>query len=154
MAESILHVGLCGIGLDAYWPQFEGLHSRLEGYVRQVGERLKEAGAVVENLGLVDTPYSSVALVTDAFSADTRRSISYLTCTISRGSKNSPRWNFGSWTFPGSGFNVPSSSSARTWGCLLSLLTGTATSEDRLTDRSCNYAAFPKHAKGVPCCTS
>jgi len=56
MAESILHVGLCGIGLDAYWPQFEGLHSRLEGYVRQVGERLKEAGAVVENLGLVDTP--------------------------------------------------------------------------------------------------
>jgi L-arabinose isomerase len=56
MAESILRVGLCGIGLDAYWPQFDGLQSRLEGYVRQVGERLKEAGAVVENLGLVDTP--------------------------------------------------------------------------------------------------
>ena len=56
MAESILRVGLCGIGLDAYWPQFEGLQARLEGYVRRVGERLEKAGAAVENLGLVDTP--------------------------------------------------------------------------------------------------
>jgi L-arabinose isomerase len=47
---------LCGIGLDAYWPQFEGLQTRLEGYVRRVAERLEKAGAVVENLGLVDTP--------------------------------------------------------------------------------------------------
>jgi L-arabinose isomerase len=56
MAEADLRVGLCGIGLDAYWPQFEGLHARLEGYVRQVGERLEKAGAVVEHLGMVDTP--------------------------------------------------------------------------------------------------
>jgi len=56
MAESVLRVGLCGIGLDAYWPQFEGLETRLEGYVRRVGERLEKAGAAVENLGLVDTP--------------------------------------------------------------------------------------------------
>ena len=55
MADSILRVGLCGIGLDAYWPQFEGLEARLQGYVRQVGERLEKAGAVVEQLGLVDT---------------------------------------------------------------------------------------------------
>ena len=33
--ETTLRVGLCGIGLDAYWPQFEGLHARLEGYVSQ-----------------------------------------------------------------------------------------------------------------------
>jgi len=51
-----LRVGLCGIGLDAYWPQFEGLQARLEGYVRRVGERLERAGASVEHLGLVDTP--------------------------------------------------------------------------------------------------
>jgi L-arabinose isomerase len=51
-----LRVGLCGIGLDAYWPQFDGLKARLEGYVRRVGERLEKAGAAVENLGLVDTP--------------------------------------------------------------------------------------------------
>lgn len=55
MASSNLRVALCGIGLDAYWPQFEGLEARLRGYVRQVGERLEKAGAVVENLGLVDT---------------------------------------------------------------------------------------------------
>ncbi len=56
MAEDNLRVGLCGIGLDAYWPQFEGLRERLEGYVSQVGERLEKDGAVVEQLGLVDTP--------------------------------------------------------------------------------------------------
>src|SRR5580704_14574472 len=56
MAGTDLRVALCGIGLDAYWPQFEGLHARLEGYVRRVGERLEKAGAQVENLGLVDTP--------------------------------------------------------------------------------------------------
>ena len=56
MAGTDLRVGLCGIGLDAYWPQFEGLHARLEGYVRQVGERLEKAGAAVEHLGMVDTP--------------------------------------------------------------------------------------------------
>jgi L-arabinose isomerase len=56
MAATELRVGLCGIGLDAYWPQFDGLHARLEGYVRHVGERFKNAGATVEHLGLVDTP--------------------------------------------------------------------------------------------------
>ena len=56
MAETDLRVGLCGIGLDAYWPQFEDLHARLEGYVRLVGARLEKAGASVEHLGMVDTP--------------------------------------------------------------------------------------------------
>lgn len=51
-----LCVGLCGIGLDAYWPQFAGLHDRLEGYVEQVARRLELAGATVEMLGLIDTP--------------------------------------------------------------------------------------------------
>jgi L-arabinose isomerase len=55
MAEIHLRIGLCGIGLDAYWPQFDGLHDRLEGYVRQVEERLQRAGALVDNLGLIDT---------------------------------------------------------------------------------------------------
>lgn len=50
-----LRIGLCGIGLDAYWPQFEGLRACLEGYVRAVGERFRRAGAVVVELGLADT---------------------------------------------------------------------------------------------------
>jgi L-arabinose isomerase len=56
MAATELRVGLCGIGLDAYWPQFAGLRERLDGYVGQVAEVLKRTGASVEMLGLVDTP--------------------------------------------------------------------------------------------------
>lgn len=56
MMKEDLRVGLCGIGLQAYWQQFDGLHARLEGYVRQVGDRLKDLGTIVEHLGLVDNP--------------------------------------------------------------------------------------------------
>jgi L-arabinose isomerase len=55
MAVPVLNIGLCGIGLDAYWPQFEGLQARLEGYVREVEDRLKKSGSTVVNFGLVDT---------------------------------------------------------------------------------------------------
>jgi L-arabinose isomerase len=48
-------VGLLGIGLAAYWPQFEGLHARLLGYQRDVEGRLAELGAEVVSAGLVDT---------------------------------------------------------------------------------------------------
>jgi len=51
-----LRAGLCGIGLEAYWSQFAGLKSRLEGYVAKVAERLERPGVEVVNLGLVDTP--------------------------------------------------------------------------------------------------
>ena len=49
-------VGLFGIGLDAYWPQFPGLEERLKGYAQQVAQKLERAGAQVVNLGLIDTP--------------------------------------------------------------------------------------------------
>ncbi|MFB9995435.1 hypothetical protein ACFFLM_26190 [Deinococcus oregonensis] len=51
-----LKVGLFGIGLDTYWPQFAGLEDRLKGYVAQVAARLERPGAEVVNLGLVDSP--------------------------------------------------------------------------------------------------
>ena len=51
-----VRIGLFGIGLDAYWPQFKGLKRRLEGYVRVVEGRLARPGVEVVNLGLVDTP--------------------------------------------------------------------------------------------------
>ena len=51
-----LRVGLCGIGLEAYWSQFAGLRARLEGYVATVAGRLERPGVEVVNLGLVDTP--------------------------------------------------------------------------------------------------
>lgn len=56
MADSVLRVGLCGIGLEAYWPQFAGLKERLEDYVRQVGTRLEKSAVQVEFLGLIDSP--------------------------------------------------------------------------------------------------
>ena len=34
-------VGVLGIGLEAYWPQFEGLRERVEGYQRRVEERVR-----------------------------------------------------------------------------------------------------------------
>jgi L-arabinose isomerase len=49
-------IGLFGIGLDTYWPQFAGLQERLAGYVRQVAQRLERPGVRVVNLGLVDSP--------------------------------------------------------------------------------------------------
>ena len=51
-----LKIGLFGIGLDAYWPQFEGLQARLEGYVARVAEKLNRDGVEVINAGLVDNP--------------------------------------------------------------------------------------------------
>jgi len=35
-------VGIFGIGLEAYWAQFDGLKERLEGYTRSVEERVEE----------------------------------------------------------------------------------------------------------------
>jgi L-arabinose isomerase len=55
-----LRVGLFGIGLDAYWPQFKGLKQRLEGYVAEVEQRLKRPDIEVVNLGLIDTPESAL----------------------------------------------------------------------------------------------
>jgi len=49
-------IGLFGIGLDAYWPQFKGLKQRLEACVRVVAGRLRRPGIRVVNLGLIDTP--------------------------------------------------------------------------------------------------
>jgi L-arabinose isomerase len=54
-------IGLFGIGLDAYWPQFPGLEERLEGYAGQVAQKLERAGAQVVNLGLIDTPEKALA---------------------------------------------------------------------------------------------
>src|SRR5919112_3224439 len=49
-------VGILGIGLEAYWPQFDGLRERIVGYQRRVEERVAALGADVVSAGLVDTP--------------------------------------------------------------------------------------------------
>src|SRR5437762_1221402 len=54
-------VGLFGIGLDTYWPQFEGLRQRLTGYTQQIAQPLEKPGVRVVNLGLVDSPEKAEA---------------------------------------------------------------------------------------------
>jgi len=52
----MIKVGLFGIGLDTYWPQFEGLLERLEGYQQQIATKMESFGAEVVNVGLIDSP--------------------------------------------------------------------------------------------------
>ncbi|PJF38496.1 MAG: arabinose isomerase, partial [Phototrophicales bacterium] len=43
-----------GIGLAAYWPQFEGLKERLQGYQKRVEDQIASMNAEVISAGLVD----------------------------------------------------------------------------------------------------
>lgn len=56
-----LKVGLFGIGLDTYWPQFPGLRERLEGYTGRIVAKVATSQVQIVNLGLIDTPEKSVA---------------------------------------------------------------------------------------------
>jgi L-arabinose isomerase len=59
-SDSNLRVGLFGIGLDAYWPQFDGLEQKLLGYLAKTAERLGRSGVEVVNLGMIDNPEKAV----------------------------------------------------------------------------------------------
>ena len=54
-----LRVGLCGIGLEAYWDQFKNLKARLEGHLNQVADKLKRPEVDLVHLGLIDTSVSA-----------------------------------------------------------------------------------------------
>ncbi|MFW5776696.1 MAG: L-arabinose isomerase family protein [Spirochaetota bacterium] len=55
MANEI-RIGLFGIGLDTYWPQFAGLKERLEGYQTEIKRRIDAfSGTTVVDAGLVDS---------------------------------------------------------------------------------------------------
>ena len=53
-------VGVFGIGLATYWPQFPGLLERVQGYQRRVEERVAELGGEVVSAGLVDSAQGAV----------------------------------------------------------------------------------------------
>lgn len=58
-----LKVGVFGIGLDTYWPQFSGLKDRLEGYQRHIATIIAATGDVdLVDAGLVDNPERSRAV--------------------------------------------------------------------------------------------
>ena len=49
-------IGLFGIGLDTYWDQFDGLLENLQGYQKQIKEKMECPGVEVIDAGLVDNP--------------------------------------------------------------------------------------------------
>jgi L-arabinose isomerase len=61
MRTNPTRIGLFGIGLDAYWPQFTGLKERLEGYLQVVEGKLSRQRVEIVNLGLVDNPVKALA---------------------------------------------------------------------------------------------
>ena len=80
MAEGgTLRVGLFGIGLAAYWSQFEGLEERLRGYVARVAKRLAGPGREIVNFGLVDSPERAFAVGHEARRQDVDLLVLYVT---------------------------------------------------------------------------
>mgnify|MGYP003636095994 CR=1 FL=1 len=56
MLDYKIKVGLFGIGLDTYWPQFEGLHDKLKRYQEQIKNQITGFGIEVVDAGMVDNP--------------------------------------------------------------------------------------------------
>jgi L-arabinose isomerase len=54
-------IGLFGVGLDTYWPQFEGLLDRLTGYRQAIAQKMNSMGAEVTDAGMVDCPEKAFA---------------------------------------------------------------------------------------------
>jgi len=74
-----LKVGIFGVGLEAYWSQFNGLEARLRGYVEEVAQRVAKPGVEVVDLGLVDTPDKAFAAGHDFRRADVDLVLLYVT---------------------------------------------------------------------------
>ncbi len=55
MATPQAKIGIFGIGLAAYWPQFDGLKERLEKYQSDVEAHIRALGGSIVSAGLVDT---------------------------------------------------------------------------------------------------
>ncbi|MHB8629043.1 MAG: L-arabinose isomerase family protein [Aggregatilineales bacterium] len=55
MASKKAKIGIFGIGLAAYWPQFDGLKPRLEKYQQDVEKHIRDLGGEIVSAGLVDT---------------------------------------------------------------------------------------------------
>lgn len=71
-------LGVFGIGLAAYWPQFPWLKKKLQGYQRGVERRLEALGCEVVSAGLVDTAPAAAA----AGEAFVRGGVDLLVCYV------------------------------------------------------------------------
>src|SRR6185503_8933359 len=71
-------IGIFGIGLAAYWPQFEGLKQRLEGYQNHVERAITDFGCDIVSAGLVDTPIGA----RDAGDLFARENVDLIICYV------------------------------------------------------------------------
>ncbi len=72
-------LGLFSIGLEAYWPQFEGLKERLVSYSQFVSQKLESMGAEVVNADMVDD-YSTAKRAGELFR---REDVDIAVCFVS-----------------------------------------------------------------------
>ena len=75
---SAARIGVFGIGLEAYWDQFEGLKEKLIGFQRHVEAQLLGSGAEVISAGLVDS-HPSAQTAGDLFA---RADLDLLICYV------------------------------------------------------------------------
>jgi len=54
-----MKLGLFGIGLDTYWPQFAGLLDHLTGYQARIARQLREMDVELVDAGMVDNPFKA-----------------------------------------------------------------------------------------------
>ncbi len=64
-----MKAGLFSIGLDTYWPQFDGLLDKLTGYHSQIRDRIAAMGVEMIDAGMVDSP-EKARLAADLFKRD------------------------------------------------------------------------------------
>ncbi|WP_319567071.1 L-fucose/L-arabinose isomerase family protein [Cohaesibacter marisflavi] len=81
-----LKLGVFGIGLDTYWPQFDGLKAQLEGYLDQVGQNIAKSGVEIVNGGLVDSVEMSEGVEDQFRNASVDALVLYITTYAKSGS--------------------------------------------------------------------
>ncbi len=50
----MIKIGLCGIGLETYWPQFDGLLNKLEKYHQYIHSQISDSDITVIDAGIID----------------------------------------------------------------------------------------------------
>lgn len=62
MRNETTRIGLAGLGLNTYWPQFDGLYDRLNGYQNEIATRMSRPDVQVINAGIIDTTEKSIEM--------------------------------------------------------------------------------------------
>ena len=66
----MVKIGLFGIGLDTYWPQFDGLLNKLKAYHSEIKNRLVSFQVDIVDAGIVDNPEKAGAAAKKFISED------------------------------------------------------------------------------------